>query len=222
MLKQSTDLPTRRRLAGQNQSAQGGTSPAKLSERAAVLVRGFEEDTTNMYSYEWHIYAMLEDTGYSAEEGSMVCWSDIGPGLQGCGVRGGRCACALLVSPQDSIAKQWYPLAKFLFHCRQATLALESLEERNLAVTIGSFRWIEGLTPDLFDDVLAYLCSSAATVPGLKIFARRLRKKMLWRWHILNPKNGTHVHETRRMPPPLCRRHFAAATYLGRICLESR
>lgn len=73
VLKFSTPVDVRRRLAGKQQTVKSGGTAQSLSERMDILDRMLYEDADGNFQLMYHIRNMLEEGGHTAEEGALVC-----------------------------------------------------------------------------------------------------------------------------------------------------
>lgn len=110
---------------------------------------------------------------------------------------------------QESIIKQWRPLAAFAGSVgKRIATAIHGLETRQIPITVGTFKAAEGLDAEGMMELTTYLESPKATIAGFAAKARTLKADMQWRLHLMHPENHL-VHPTRSMtfaPAGLCRR----------------
>ena len=79
--------------------------------------------------------------------------------------------------------------------------AMAAMEKRGLHPALGTFKEVEGITPDRLREIVGYMDGTKSTLPGLKKIIKDVKKAKMWAWHILHPKAATNglVNNTRGM-----------------------
>ena len=79
--------------------------------------------------------------------------------------------------------------------------AMAAIEKRGLHPALGTFKELEGITPDRLRDIVGYMDGTKSTTPGLKKIIKDVKKAEMWSWHILHPEAVTNglVNNTRGM-----------------------
>ena len=77
---------------------------------------------------------------------------------------------------------------------------MAAMEKRGLHPALGTFKEVEGITPDRLRDIVGYMDGTKSTLPGLKKIKKDVKKAQMWSWHILHPEAVTSrlVNNTRR------------------------
>ena len=78
---------------------------------------------------------------------------------------------------------------------------MAAMEKRGLHPALGTFKQVEGITPDRLGDIVGYMDGTKGTLPGLKKIIKHVNKAQMWSWHILHPEVVTNglVNYTRGM-----------------------
>ena len=80
-----------------------------------------------------------------------------------------------------------------------AVNAMAAMEKRVLHPALGTFKEVEGITPDRLGDIVGYMDWTKSTLPGLKKIMENDKKAQTWSRHILHPEAVTNglVNNTR-------------------------
>ena len=78
---------------------------------------------------------------------------------------------------------------------------MAAIEKRGLHPALGTFKEVEGITPDRLRDIVGYMDGTKSTLPGLKKIIKDVKRAHMWSWHILHPEAVTNglVNNTRGM-----------------------
>ena len=68
---------------------------------------------------------------------------------------------------------------------------MAAMEKRGLHPALGTFKEVEGITPDRLRDIVGYMDGTKSTLPGLKKIIKDVKKAQMWSWHILHPEAVT-------------------------------
>ena len=68
---------------------------------------------------------------------------------------------------------------------------MAAMEKRGLHPALGTFKEVEGITPDRLRDIVGYMNGTKSTLPGLKKIIKDVKKAQMWSWHILHPEAVT-------------------------------
>ena len=78
---------------------------------------------------------------------------------------------------------------------------MAAMEKRGLHPALGTFKQVEGNTPDRLRNIVGCMDGTKSTPPALKKITKDVKKAQMWYWHILHPEavaNGL-VNNTRGM-----------------------
>ena len=102
----------------------------------------------------------------------------------------------------SAVAKRWGGVGRLVKFVGLASVdAMAAMEKRGLHPAPGTFKEVEGITPDRLRDIVGYMDGTKSTLPGLKKIIKDVKKAQMWSWHILHPEAVTNglVTNTRGM-----------------------
>ena len=63
---------------------------------------------------------------------------------------------------------------------------MAAMEKRGLHPAPGTFKEVEGITPDRLRDIVGYMDGTKSTLPGLKKIIKDVKRAHMWSWQVLH------------------------------------
>ena len=168
-VKQDCPLRTRRRLAGLHQIQTTAGSASTTSDRMSLLLDRLQDEDANEYTLYHRITVMLEECGVAAEEGIVVCFVYEFGFVDRPGRNFGQLLCSTCSPVHSAVAKRWGGVGRSVKFVGLASVdAMAAMEKRGLHRALGTFKEVEGITPDRLRNIVGYMDGTKSTLPGLK------------------------------------------------------